>query len=254
MILQSMILMKMEILNDKSMNSLIKIQNAIETKKIAQTNDAELMLLIKKLCLMVSVQKSPEKELAMIVVDGIKRNFKGYALNEFVIAFELFIDGKLGLADHKHFQTFDFIYLRKIMDEYKIKFRGKAMIESRNANQLVLTETTTKKPIEEQQKDDYDYILNGYNKETKEFPKGSDFASAYDYAIIEKLIVLNTAQKKKIKEMTIKSLKSQMNSAKIKGLKIEQSFIKSILTNDVGIKTQCKIDSFKMYVKSKCKA
>jgi len=144
--------------------------------------------------------------------------------------------------------------LRKIMEEYKTKFRGKAMIESRNANQLVLTETTTKKPIEEQQKDDYDYILNGYNKETKEFPKGSDFASAYDYAIIEKLIVLNTAQKKKIKEMTIKSLKSQMNSAKIKGLKIEQSFIKSILTNDVGIKTQCKIDSFKMYVKSKCKA
>jgi len=243
----------MEILNDKSMNSLIKIQNAIETKKIAQTNDAELMVLIKKLCLMVSVQKSPEKELAMIVVDGIKRNFKGYALNEFVIAFELFIDGKLGLNDHKHFQTFDFIYLRKIMEEYKTKFRGKAMIESRNANQLVLTETTTPKPLAEQQKDDYDYILNGY-KQTNQFPVGSNFENAYDHAVNNKLIVLNTAQKKKIKEMTIKSLKSQMNSAKIKGLKIEQSFIKSILTNDVGIKTQCKIDSFKMYVKSKCKA
>jgi len=200
---------------------------------------------------MVTIQQIPDKEGLRIVIDGIKRNYKGYSMQEFIVAFELFIDDRLQLKDHKHFNTFDFIYLRKIMNAYKNLYRGKAIIENNRTNQLNI-EGPKKKPIQEQEKEEFDLITEHY-KQFKTSPTGSKHPYAFEYAERNGIISLTIEEKKQIKANTIKKLEREIRGFKLDGNSIGLGLKTVILNNKFAIKTQCKIDYFKEYLKDNFK-
>ena len=100
---------------EKSLKSWIV--RASRLKKVSEADETEILAMIAFLMIMVGFKEKPSKAEAIVLVDYIKSRLSRFSIEEFKVAYTLFVEGKLDI-DREHYNAFSTIYLGRVMDSY----------------------------------------------------------------------------------------------------------------------------------------
>lgn len=100
-------------------NSLVaKVNEAAMSNKISESLDDQIAKMLIQIFGLIGIKEPPSKVNSDILIGYIKRNMSNYKLFEFVLAYEMAINGQLAV-DINHYQQFSPAYLSGIMRAYR---------------------------------------------------------------------------------------------------------------------------------------
>jgi len=93
------------------------IVSASKMPKVSDCKDAEIRKMIAYLMILVGFKETPSDAETMVLVDFINSRLSKFSIEEFKVAFTLFIEGKLDIT-REHYNSFSSIYLGRVMESY----------------------------------------------------------------------------------------------------------------------------------------
>jgi hypothetical protein len=93
------------------------IVSASKMLKVSDCEEAEIRKMIAYLMILVGFKESPSNAETMVLVDFINARLSKFTIEEFKVAFTLFIEGRLDI-DREHYNSFSSIYLGRVMESY----------------------------------------------------------------------------------------------------------------------------------------
>lgn len=114
------------------------VVKAIESKKVKDCSDQEILKSLKYLFYFVGLKEFPDKIETSVLLDYIKTNYRFYSLLDFKNAFQMGSKGEI-ICEMDHFQTFSPTYFSKILraySEYRERIVKEYMIKKQRQQQL----------------------------------------------------------------------------------------------------------------------
>lgn len=93
------------------------IVSASKMKKVSGCTETEIRKMIAYVMIMVGFKDKPEEAEALVLIDFIQSRLSRFSIEEFKVAYTLFVEGKLDI-DREHYNSFSTIYLGRVMESY----------------------------------------------------------------------------------------------------------------------------------------
>lgn len=165
------------------------IKKAWQSKLLCECTDKELAQRLTLIYFIIGLRSHhfPTKEEDFILFNYIRKKYGNRTIDEFYLAFDLAINNKLDIDDHKVYDQFSIEYLVKIMNAYGRYVFALMKDEKKQVKQIESMPLTK----EEKQKDIADFLNQ------KEI--NSKFLPVYLYDWMNELNMLNYTDEERIK-------------------------------------------------------
>jgi len=105
----------------------VKFQQALESKRIAQLDIEPLKQALRYAMVLVGIKAHnvPNDREKAVLIQFIQKNYGGHTPDEIRLAFDLAVSGELDVEDVKCYENFSPLYFASIMNAYRIWARHK---------------------------------------------------------------------------------------------------------------------------------
>lgn len=100
---------------EKSLSSWIV--SASKKPAISKCSDSDIRKMIAYVMILVGFKEKPQEAETFVIMDFIKSRLGRFSIEEFKVAYTLFVEGKLDIQQ-EHYNSFSSIYLSRVMDSY----------------------------------------------------------------------------------------------------------------------------------------